>query len=143
MQKTEFWNKVKKTETCWLWLGAKDPNGYGNVRLPGGKYGKAHRFAYQIAYGNIPDGLLILHICDNPCCVRPSHLVPGTQRENMLDWTTKHRNPAVKLTETQVIEIKNAIKHWYKGLGIRLAQQYNVAPCTINDIKMGRTWSHI
>ena len=85
-----LWPKVVKTNTCWVWTG--DTNGaYGNFWFKQRKY-KTHRIAWMLAYGPIPDGALVLHSCDIPLCVRPSHLFLGDKRLNALDCVWKRRN---------------------------------------------------
>jgi len=86
-----FWGKVDKSKECWLWLGATT-EGYGQFGI-GRKNVHAHRFAYEVTYGKIPEGLFILHKCDNPSCVRPDHLFCGTNQENMQDAYDKGRGP--------------------------------------------------
>lgn len=76
-----FWSKVKKTDGCWIWTGAKDRDGYGRFWKEKGLVG-AHRYAYEEAVGPIPSGLVTDHSCHNPPCVNPSHIEPVTQAEN-------------------------------------------------------------
>lgn len=82
-----FWEKVDKTETCWLWTGTKTTlvadRGYGLFRVDG-RQTTAHRFAYELAKGPIPDGLELDHLCRVRQCVRPSHLEPVTHYVNMM-----------------------------------------------------------
>lgn len=68
-----FWAKVNKTETCWLWAGARNPAGYGHFRRSGTTY-NAHRFAYELLVGPVEKGLQIDHLCRVRNCVRPSHM---------------------------------------------------------------------
>lgn len=89
-----FWAKVEKSDgpLCWLWLGTKNAQGYGAVSLPGGKrMGRAHRVSWELTNGKIPEGLDVLHRCDNPSCVRPDHLFLGDDKANMLDAKAKGR----------------------------------------------------
>lgn len=81
-----FWTKVEKTETCWLWKSACTQKGYGIIRLGGrsGRNAGAHRFAYEMCVGPIPDGLQIDHLCRVPACVNPDHLEPVTPQENVV-----------------------------------------------------------
>lgn len=75
---------------CWIWLGAKNRAGYGNI-FAHGKYLNSHRAMLIAIHGEIADGLLVCHACDNPSCVNPDHLFLGTQRDNMQDKKTKGR----------------------------------------------------
>jgi len=94
MRKTvaeRFWDKVDKTGECWLWTGARR-RAYGYVGNGKGKVVDAQRLAWEITFGEIPEGLYVLHKCDNPQCVRPSHLFLGTARDNTLDMVAKGRH---------------------------------------------------
>lgn len=93
-----FWEKVvrKGANDCWLWTAATDNHGYGQIML--GSYRsankrphKAHRVAWELMRGPIPDGMLVCHRCDNPRCCNPSHLFLGDQRANMRDASDKGR----------------------------------------------------
>lgn len=77
-----FWNKVQKTDTCWLWTGSKNPKGYGQVNWLG-KPRPVHIVAYELEVGLVPEGLELDHTCGITICVRPSHLEPVTHRENL------------------------------------------------------------
>jgi hypothetical protein len=79
-----FWAKVKKTDGCWVWTAATDSGGYGrfNTSRPTRKMKRAHRIAYELMAGPIPDGLQIDHLCRNRGCVNPAHLEPVTQTVN-------------------------------------------------------------
>lgn len=78
-----FWNKVKKTKTCWIWK-ATISCGYGQLGGNGNRK-LAHRVSYEMTYGKIPKGMLILHQCDNKSCVNPSHLKTGTYSQNLIE----------------------------------------------------------
>jgi len=87
-----FWKKVGKTKTCWLWLAGTNPHGYGMFRVePYVSMYLSHRYSYELAHGKIPDGLNVLHSCDNPPCVNPDHLFLGDQFDNMADMYAKNR----------------------------------------------------
>ena len=85
-----FWLKVDKRgptqdhldTRCWEWLGAKSVNGYGRFYYKG-KHWRAHRLSFLLTTGKEPDA--VLHKCNNPACVRPSHLQAGDSKENLLD----------------------------------------------------------
>src|SRR4030042_5725989 len=85
-----FWRKINQCglNGCWEWTASKDRNGYGMFRhetLSSSRGSLAHRFSWEIHYGPIPPGLCVLHHCDNPICVRPDHLLLGTNADNMAD----------------------------------------------------------
>lgn len=93
-----FWERIDRSNNdgCWSWRGGKDASGYGTLVggvLEGqsGKYLKAHRVSWELHYGPIPDGLFVLHRCDNPPCCNPKHLFLGTAGDNIRDAVAKGR----------------------------------------------------
>lgn len=89
---TRFLSRVDRRgpDECWPWRGGKLPNGYGAFWLGSNNTG-AHRAAYRLFVGEIPDGLVVRHSCDNKQCVNPAHLTLGTQAQNMADKTSRCR----------------------------------------------------
>lgn len=83
---------------CWEWALSKDRVGYGRLKVQEGsrslfRHTSAHRYAYEIWVGPIPDGACVLHRCDNRACINPEHLFLGTQQDNMRDMHAKGRGP--------------------------------------------------
>jgi len=98
MDEGAFWEKVQLGDGCWEWTGSHYPNGYGRVRLTIGDqaFSVAHRVAYTLKVGPIPDGLVLDHLCRNKGCVNPSHLEPVTFRENLMRGDSPTANNLVK-----------------------------------------------
>lgn len=86
----QYWSKVLKTDGCWSWVGAKHRHGYGQIRV-NKKLLAAHRVSWLLHYGQIPDGMCVLHKCDNPECTNPEHLFIGTMKDNSRDMMAKGR----------------------------------------------------
>ncbi len=145
-----FYAKIDTSGDCWIWTASKSKRGYGACSLSYGS-NKAHRVAYMLAFGPINKGNVICHICDNPSCVRPNHLVQGSQKENSHDAWSKGRgvqqslegekNPAAKLTPVVIDEMKRlratGMFYW------KIAKQFGVSTtCAWQAIK-GERWSHL
>jgi hypothetical protein len=85
-----FERLITKTASCWIWGGVRGTNGYGTIKKKS-KAIRAHRASYELFVGPIPDGMHVLHKCDNPLCVNPEHLFVGTHIDNMRDMEKKGR----------------------------------------------------
>jgi len=144
--KKRFWSKVHIAgpNDCWEWQAQKDPNGYGRFQL-NYKSENAHRISYQIEKGIKDFSSVIQHNCDNPSCVNPSHLLEGTQSDNIQACSDRNRLVGNrKLTELQVRAIKWTLINKNKyGLITQLANFYNVNRRAIQDIKCGKSWRHV
>jgi DNA-binding XRE family transcriptional regulator len=126
---------------CWIWLGAVSHHGYGKINVDGRTL-RAHRYSWELANGPIPDGMCVLHQCDNPLCVNPDHLFLGTSQDNMDDRDRKGRqargeaNGTAKLTAQQAQEIRVS-----SLLQRELAAIYGVSRKTIINIQTGKGWA--
>lgn len=132
---------------CWIYKKTY-PGKYGAITI-NGKTSAAHRYSYKLHIGDIPDGLVIAHKCDNKSCVNPAHLFAATVRENVLDMLKKQRNnprkgadnPWVKLNDEKVRDIKLKLKD---GATMRsLSEKYGVSVSSIQQIKENRRWKHV
>ena len=132
---------------CHKWTAGLN-KGYGQFRHAG-KIKRAHRVAWELANGEIPKGLLVLHKCDVPECVNPDHLFLGTQKENMQDCSKKDRvarnnlpkgeaHHKAKLTRDDVSIIKQKLADGETGAA--LGREYGVSRQQISHIKHGRYW---
>lgn len=81
----------KDVRGCWVWTGAINRHGYGNAKVDRRNVG-IHRMAWALAFGDVPDGLLVLHKCDMRSCVNPQHLFLGTHKDNTADMIKKNRH---------------------------------------------------
>ena len=114
---------------------------------------RAHRLSYTIFVGDIPDGMLVLHSCDNPACINPEHLFLGTQSDNIMDALKKKRyksnwphrkgsdNPWAKTTEADVLSIRS--EYAAGARQVDLASKYGLHQTTISDIVRRKIWKHV
>jgi hypothetical protein len=140
-----FWRKVERTKDCWIWIGARTSKGYGRLHFGSRNQSqRAHRLSYMMEYGAIPRGMIVLHKCDNPPCVRPDHLMLGTPKDNSLDRVAKDRAPKgqeaswSKLTLEQVCAIKSDTR-----LQRVIAAEYGICQQSVSLIKRGINWRHV
>lgn len=163
----KFWSRVDKSageDACWIWTAAPDQYGYGRMYWRGRNY-PAHRIAYEVTHGDIPDGLWVLHRCDNPPCVNPAHLFLGTRQDNVDDMMQKgranrpsgekrglylhperqargSRQGSAKLTDVDVI----AIRRRYADGNVTKAQlgrDFGVSDVLIGLIVREKYWRHL
>lgn len=173
-----FWEKVDKSPglgpqgDCWLWRGARrgsrvakcSDTFYGGFRWHG-KVILAHRAAYMFTYGDssLPEDVNLLHDCDTPGCVNPSHLFKGDQKNNMRQCVDRGRNfvpppnpnplkgedaSNAKLSNIEVNEIIKLLagkRKYQRTIPTQkdIAKKFGVSPRTITHIKLGITWKHL
>ena len=138
-------HRAARPDECWPWTKGLDGRGYGKFKFGGKHYG-AHRLAYETTKGTIPDGLHIMHSCDNPLCCSPAHVSAGTPRDNVHDMIQKGRQkhtgtpgvPSVarKLTAAQVAEIRAD----HSVPATLLADRFGVSQVTISACRRGASY---
>jgi hypothetical protein len=145
-QMQRFWSKVDTSggdNACWLWIAGLTRGGYGNFTPVKGNPRRAHRVAWEMTYGVIPDGLCVLHDCpdgDNPRCVNPAHLWLGTQAQNMRDMQRKGRgsmgeqNGMIKYPEKQTTGSKNALAKFTDEQVVALRNRYAAGGISIHQL---------
>ncbi len=133
---------------CINFVGYCSPDGYGRITV-NRKAKMAHRVAYEIHKGVIPDNMEVMHSCDNPCCVNPDHLSVGTHDDNIQDMVIKGRqrgttmhcgvsNPSAKLNPEKAFEIR-----WYSAMGRKqsdISKNYGVSSALIGRIIRCEIW---
>lgn len=158
-----FWSKIKKTNTCWIWIG-EIGFGYGRIKYT---YKckiirfQAHRFSYLMHFGEIPEDMKVCHKCDNPTCVNPDHLFIGTTKDNVTDRVNKNRSAkgikngshthpermtrgsdhkCSKLKESDIKKIRSLrnTTSLYK-----LGRLFSVSTTTIKNIIYMKAWKHV
>jgi hypothetical protein len=157
-----FWRSVQPGDNCWLWTGARVRFGYGTLWWPGGPI-QAHRFAWVLAHGELPEGQFIRHRCDVPNCVNVEHLFLGTQQENIADRHAKGRRTSgqrgnaanlgrvspeqrargeqhglAKVRADHVREMRQRLARGQRQAAI--ARDYGVTKHTVQLIAKGRVW---
>ena len=132
-----FQHQLKPEGDCKVWTGGRHQYGYGTATR-NGVY-RSHRIAYTLVHGAIPSGSQVRHLCDNPPCCNPDHLVIGTHKENARDMMLADRTTS-SLSWKQVEEIRHAGEAvgWCYGTQTLLAREYSVALGVVHSIRKGR-----
>lgn len=145
-----FQNKYRTAHNgCWLWQHARNVKGYGWLRY-GGRMQLAHRMAWVLFRGPIPDGLCVLHHCDTPACVNPDHLFLGSTTDNNADRHAKGRsrgatgeaNGKARLRVGEVLQIREKFVAGAADCSA-LAKQFGCSYWAVWDVVQGRTWKDL
>ena len=141
-----FEDQLQKVASgCWEWAGKVDKDGYG---VRGSRYGekRAHRFAYTREFGDIPDGLVVRHKCDNVLCCNPQHLELGSHADNITDKVSRGRQATGSKIRTTILDVDRVreIRRLYAE-GIRqvdLASRFGIDQTTTSQIVRRKTWKY-
>lgn len=144
-----FWLKTDKRgpDDCWEWQGGKDACQYGRIHMKSRRHTLAHRYSYELHNGPIPNGLLVLHECDNPPCVNPKHLFLGTKIDNNADKSAKGRQARgvgcgiSKFTEDDIRDMRQLHANGISQQAI--AVRYNTDSSNVSYIVRHKTWRHV
>ena len=146
-KRLENHSQVNEKSECIEWTGSTSPEGYGYIKVTDRtKY--AHRIAYEIHKGPIPKHCVVMHVCDNPRCINPDHLVAGSIADNVADKVATGRqargekNGRAKLRPRQVATIRR-LHRAGRLTKSQLARQYSVDRGSIGRILSRKTWKHI
>lgn len=151
------WERIEKytmpepNSGCWLWTGACDNDGYARITIGSLKDNSKRsavvsRLVCEKIHG-LPDNMLALHKCDNPNCINPDHIYPGTQKQNTKDCIDRNRRTQIKrgeennmavLKPEEVLHIRSSEQR-----GVDLAARYGVSQATISIIRSRKIWRHI
>jgi predicted XRE-type DNA-binding protein len=137
---------------CWIWTAGRQSSGYGQFSLKHGHVTGAHRASWLLHRGPVPDGLFVLHRCDNKLCVNPEHLFVGTQAENLADMCRKgrhatdynngERNSAAKLTAEKVVEIR-ALYATGGCYQYEIGERFGLSQPQVSAIVRRASWDHV
>ena len=130
--------RTKQENECLIWQGCLNSDGYARMLWEGNANGKVHRIVYALSTGEDIDGKVVRHMCDNPVCINPDHLLVGTPADNMRDRDERERHGMSKITVAEVIDIRES-----SLTNNELAIIFNLHPTTIASIRNRRHWKWV
>lgn len=155
-----FWEKVRKTDDCWLWVAGTTKAGYGMFHPSHGVSAYAHRYSWELEHGPIPAGMHVCHHCDTPPCVRPDHLFLGSEADNLADMVRKgrhhgntwhdrmpervargERHGGAKLKVSDVLDIRARLAAGEQTTEV--ARLYGISHSSISMIGSRKHWKHL
>lgn len=141
---------------CWIWLGARNKQGYGQIGLWDSAaqrrtHWTTHRLAFETWVGPIPDGMSVCHRCDNPPCINPKHLFAGTNADNMADRSAKGRvarqhgaaHGLVRYPVEKILAIRAALEGTGGKKQKDIAARFSVGQSHVSRIWLGNTWRNV
>lgn len=139
---------IGQEDECWEWQASRNQKGYGTVMYKGGSR-LAHRMVYQHVNGEIPQGMMVCHHCDNPPCCNPAHLFVGTAEDNAADRDAKgrhtpspgSRNGFAKMDEERVAALRAFVAAGHTQ--VEAAVAFNIGQSTVSEIVRRKRWSHV
>ena len=149
-EREDIWNRINmRSNNCWIWMGSvsRQRGGYGQFMARGKGY-LAHRLVYELCFGNIPDDLVVRHLCNNPLCCRPDHLELGTHQDNTNDMLRAQRQARGSRQGNAILDEKHIpeiIKLWNSGKFTQgdIGRMFGVNSRTISRIIVGKGWIHV
>jgi len=142
-----FWDRVNQNDAneCWPYAGVIMGNGYGQVYVDGEQL-LAHRVAYILACGEIPEGLVVRHLCNNKVCCNPAHLALGTQQDNADDMTRAERQARGENVGSAILGREQVLEIYARCLRkneshASIAADYGVDRSAIGSIAVGKSWA--
>lgn len=144
-----FWRCADRSDGCWLWNRPVDAaSRYPRIRF-GGRRIKAHRCAWELSFGPVPEGMHVLHRCDVTTCVRPDHLFLGTHADNMADKAAKGRvvapsgeaNPLARITGSEALAIRYAVDAGRSQTDV--AREFGLDQTHVSRIVRGQAWAAV
>lgn len=149
VERLDWYTEPEPMSGCWLWTGCVNHAGYGVMSAPGTRERLAHRVAFTVAHGPIPDGLCVLHRCDVPSCINPAHLFLGTRAVNNADRDAKGRRNQARGVRIACARLTDEVVRSIRELGAAgeshrsIARHFGIGHTTVGCVLRGTYWAHV